>query len=516
MTTLNRAVLFSRSHFLQGYSSRPDVLQALFLRRTGLRASALCLLLSSLLCLAPSSYAVELPSIGGTSAGLISPSAEYALGRKALRQYRAYLPQAQDPYFEDYLDKTLDKMILHSGLPSYPLSVLVIKDPHLNAFAAPGGIVGMNTGTFLIAQTGQQLASILAHEIAHLSQRHYARRLAHQRSRAPLNVASLIGSILILASGNGDAGIAAVTAAQAQAVNASLAFSRDMEREADRVGLELMVTSGFNPHAMPEMFEQLLKASRYRTNLPEFLLTHPVTESRISDAKSRSQYYPLKHYDFDENFQILKARAILMHESTAQFAVKRFSNELRGITLSRLAARYGLLQALIQANRTDDALEQYKILEKSHGHLLPVRLAKADIYAAKERFDLALETIQRELAITPDNHVVNVRYAEVLMQATRYELGESVLKAHAKRQPENAYVWYLLAEMHGLAGHIFEVHKARTEYFILLGNYEKAEIQIRNALRLLKKENNDTSNKQEKARLEQRLAYVKKVKKERL
>lgn len=484
----------------------------------GIKALRCCLFFTALSITSIASATVELPSIGGNSAGLISPSAEYALGRKALRQYRAYFPQARDPYFEDYLDSVLDRMIVHSGLPDHPLSLLVIKDRRLNAFAAPGGIVGINTGTFLVAQTEQQLASILAHELAHLSQRHYARRVAHQKSRAPLNWAALLGSILILASGNGDAGIAAITASQAQAASASLAFSRDMEREADRVGLDLMVRSGFNPHAMPLMFEQLLKASRYRTNVPEFLLTHPVTESRISDAKNRSQSYPMKQFSQGEEFQILKARAMLLHQSNAQFAVKRFRDELNGVALSPLSARYGLVQALTKVNRIDDALKEYELLKKEYNHVLAVRLAEADIYAATDRFDLALNIIERELAITPNSHILNVRYAEVLMQATRYELGESVLTEHAKRHPENAYVWYLLAEMHGLAGHILEVHKARAEYFILLGIYEKAETQLRNALRLLAKEDTEesqTRDQYEKSRLEARLAYVRKVKNEK-
>lgn len=455
---------------------------------------------------------IELPSIGSNSAGLISPTAEYDIGRQALRQYRAYFPQAQDPYFEDYLDRILDRMVVHSGLPDKPLSLLVIDDNNLNAFAAPGGIVGVNTGTFLIAQTEQQLASILAHELAHLSQRHYARRLAHQKSQAPINWATLLGGMLILASGNSDAGIAAVAAAQARQISNSLAFSRDMEREADRVGLDIMMRSGFDPYAMPEMFEQLLRATRYRAKVPEFLLTHPVTENRISDAKNRVQAFPLRHYDSDENFQILKARAILRHANSSSFAVKRFTSELQGITLSRLAARYGLVQALVASNRPEDALEAYQPLVKEYAHLLAVRIALADIHAASNRYDLALDIIKKELAATPDSHILNVRYAELLMEATRYELGESVLKAHVKRHPENAYVWYLLAETHGLAGNIFEVHKARAEYFTLLGIYEKAEIQLRNALRLLEQEKEIDPH--EKHRLQERLNEVQRLKEE--
>jgi predicted Zn-dependent protease len=253
------------------------------------------------------------------------------------------------------------------------------------------------------------------------------------------------------------------------------------------------------------MFEQLLRASRYRAKVPDFLLSHPVTESRISDARNRSQNYPAKHYKSSELFEIMKARAILRHEASPQLAIKRFNDELNGITLSPLAARYGLVQALVTSNRIEDAQREYEPLAKSYNHLLAVRLAQADIYAASNRLDLALEILKNEITQTPSNHVVNVRYAELLMQANRYELGESVLLAHVKRHPENPYVWYLLAEMHGLAGNILEVHKARAEYFVLLGIFEKAYIQLRNAINLV------ANDKYEKARLEQRLIDVQKL-----
>ena len=472
-------------------------------------ASALLAVMLQLPLATTSAHAdVELPSIGENSAGLISPKEEYELGRRGISQYRSYFPQAQDPYYEEYLDNLLGKMLLHSGLPAQRLSLLVIDDANINAFAAPGGIVGVNTGTFLVAQTEQQLASILAHELAHLSQRHYARRLAYQRTQTPMNIATLLGSMLILASGNGDAGIAAITATQAKQMSNSLSFGRDMEREADRVGLDTLVNSGFDPNGMPQMFEQLARASRYRAKLPEFLLSHPVTESRISDAQSRSQNYPLRHYPDNEIFQILKARAILRHEANPQAAVKRFTDELNGITLSPLAARYGLVQALVASHRTDDALREYALLEQNYSHLAAVRIAKADIYAASDRLDLALNTLKTELDKTPTSHVANVRYAELLMQANRYELGESVLEKHVEREPENVYVWYLLAEMKGLAGHILDVHKSRAEYFILMGFYDKAEIQLRNAIKLV------GDDKFDKARLEQRLVLVQKKIKE--
>ncbi len=221
--------------------------------------------------------AVELPALGDNSAGLIPLSVEWERGQKALAYFRAAYPQAQDAHFEDYLSKLLGRMVLHSGLPDKPLSLLVIDDASLNAFAAPGGIVGVHVGAFLIAQSEAQLASILAHELAHLSQRHYARQLANAKANAPLTVLGVLGSLAAMATGHVDAGMAGIVTTQAKSASNMLAFGRDLEREADRIGLETLTRSGFDPFEMVAMFEEMLRATRYRTKVPEFLLSHPVT-----------------------------------------------------------------------------------------------------------------------------------------------------------------------------------------------------------------------------------------------
>jgi beta-barrel assembly-enhancing protease len=450
---------------------------------------------------------LQLPSLGENSAGLISPSEEYALGQELIRLYRASLPTSQDPFLEAYLAELLQRVSTYSELQDKRLELIVLDSPTLNAFAAPGGIVGVNTGTFLTAQNEHQLASILSHELAHLSQRHYARRLQQQKSTSTIGLAALLASLMVVAAGNSDAGIAAIPAIQAAAIESSLRFSRDMEIEADRIGMQTLVYAGFDPYSMPGMFEQMLKATRYRSKVPEFLLTHPVTESRIADSSSRAQKFPQKHVEYDKNYQLMRARVMLRFENNAAQAVKRFANEIDVYqTMSPLTANYGLVMARTQMGDLQGARDALVRLRTLTDNPAILAIAEADIAAKEQNWDAATATLQSTLTQQPNNHPLNVRLAEILMEAGRYSQCEALLVEHVKRPPDNSYVWYLLAEVHGLAGHILDVHKARAEYFILKGIYGKAEIQLRNALRLI-----DEKDFQSRAKIEQRLLDVRQL-----
>lgn len=449
---------------------------------------------------------LQLPSLGEASAGLISPSEEYELGQTLLRRYRGAMPLSDDPFIEEYLSRLLRKIAGYSDLIDKRLELLVLENRSLNAFAAPGGIVGVNTGTFLVTQNEHQLASILAHELAHLSQRHHARRFQQQRTNSIVSLTALLASIMVAASANSDVGIAALPAVQAAAIDRSLRFSRDMELEADRVAMQTMVRAGFDPYGVPELFEIMARSARHRSQVPEFLMTHPVTERRIADSMGRASRHPRRQHSESEEFQFIRARTMLQYESNSDLAVRRFNDELNGRNLSPSAARYGLVMALTQSGRLKEAREQLKLLRESSQHHVAIAIAEADIYAKENKTDEALSILKSMLANRPNSHPLNVRYAELLMAAGHYQLSESVLQTHVKRHPKNAYVWYLLAEVHGLAGNILDVHRARAEYFILRGVYQKAEIQLHNALRLI-----GDKNFQARARIEQRLVDLSKL-----
>lgn len=447
---------------------------------------------------------LQLPYLGYAGESAISTADEYRLGQSLVRFYRASFRMSHDPFLEEYLQQLARRLLTYSELQDKRLELLIVENPSLNAFAAPGGILGINTGTFLVAETEQQLSSIVAHELAHLSQRHYARRLEQQKTNNLVSLGALLASILVATASDSKDAIAAIPAIQAASIENSLRFSREMEAEADRIGMQTMISAGLDPYAMPQMFELMLRKARFRTKVPEFLLTHPVTESRVSDSLSRARKYPEKPQGINLEYQLLRIRAMLIHEDNPAMAVKRFASRVEDKNTDSVMMQYGLVLALTKTGDYEQAQEQLEKLKTALDMPTFLDVAQADIYVGQKQYAKAIDLLEKRLKILPNSHPLNIRLAEILMEAGKFEECETLLIAHSKRHPENEYVWYLLAEVHGLAGHILEVHKARAEYFILNGIYSKAEIQLRNALKLTPKDDFHT-----RAKLEQRLLDVK-------
>ncbi|WP_317931612.1 M48 family metalloprotease [Halioxenophilus sp. WMMB6] len=449
-----------------------------------------CLLLGSLASLPLSSLGnsnnIQLPDLGDTSSGLISPAREYKLGQAWLRMFRSQVKTSSDPLLYEYTEQLLADLATHSQLKNQQLDLIIIPNPTINAFAVPGGVVGVNTGLFLYAEDEDQMASVLSHELAHLSQRHYARSLEASSNASIPTMAGILAGFILAATAGADAGMAAISATQAAALDQQLRFSRQNEQEADRIGLQTLIAAGRNPSAPAEMFERMLRETRYSSRPPEFLLTHPVTESRIADARNRANRLaeapPAEH----NYFYFMQARAKLLHAENANIAVQIFTSELEGESPNDMASRYGLALALTEAGRFDEAKAQLAYLTEMAPEENLFTIATAKLEAKMGDYDAAQYRLQQALKLSPDNHPLNTALAEVLMDAGRYSQSELVLTEHTKRRPNDEYLWYLLAEVRGLSGNILGLHQARAEYFILNGVYDKARKQIDNALKLAK------------------------------
>lgn len=441
---------------------------------------------------------IELPSLGDASSAIVSPGMERALGQKWQRMYRSQVATSSDPLLTDYLQKLLAQLAETSQLKDQRLDLILAKNSSMNAFAVPGGVVGVHTGLFLFAKNEHQLASVLSHELAHLSQRHFARGVEAQQNSSIPTMAALLGSLVLAATVGGDAGIAAMTATQAASLENRLRFSRQNEQESDRIGMINMVKAGMNPYAVPAMFESMLQATRYTRRPPEFLLSHPVTENRIADSRNRAEQYPKKQYINNIDYFLMQARIRLEHEETPQAAAKRFRSEMDGETLSQEGSRYGLVLALTSSGETEQAWEALKPLLEKSPTKITYQIAAADIFVADREYKKALNLLENQLTLYPEDHPLNVRYAETLLKAGSYAQSEDALKKYSRKRPKDDYVWYLLAEVHGLAGNILGVHQARAEYFILNGVYDKAQKQLRNALKLSRSSYHTTALLQER------------------
>lgn len=448
---------------------------------------------------------IELPLLGDTSSGMISPVQERQLGQNWLRLYRSQVPTSSDPFVIDYLENLLARLLPYSQLEDKNVELVVAENSSLNAFAVPGGIIGVHTGLLSYAKTENQLATVIAHELAHLSQRHYARRLEQQKNMSVPFYTAMLASLVLLAtssSHNNDAGMAAIATTQALALDAQLRFSRQNEQEADRIGMQTMVQAGLDPYAAAEMFEEMLRGSRYGRRPPEFLLTHPISESRVADAYNRAMQYPRKPQADNPEYQLIRARIRVANEETPQQAIRRFKGELDGDTQARYASRYGLTLAYLLAHEYDNAREALAPLLAEEPERLSYQITASDIEVAAGNYQEGIAALEALLERHPNSHPTRIRYAEALMKAGDYSRSADVLERYSRQRPTDDYVWYLLAEVNGLAGNILGVHEARAEYFILNGIYDRAQIQLRNALKHAEGNNYRT------ALLQERIKYV--------
>lgn len=436
-------------------------------------------LISLTLCLPVQAKEIQLPNLGDASSGVVSLQQEKALGEAWSRAFRSQVPTSSDPQLADYTEKLLQNLAQYSEIQHKQLNVIMVENSSMNAFAVPGGVVGVHTGLFRYAKTEAQLSSVLAHELAHLSQRHFARGVEKQRNSSIPTMAAMLASLVLAATVGGDAGIAAMSVTQAAALDSRLRFSRQNEQEADRIGMKTMSAAGIDPYAAADMFEQMLQSTRYSKRPPEFLLSHPVTEKRIADTRNRAMRYPRKATETSLGYQLMRARVMLSLSETPGAAVKRFVRELEGETLSKEASRYGLVLALIETSQLKRARQELNNLLEQRPNHVSYLIADADWKLANGDQQGAISALSEPLYQRPSNHPLNVRLAEILMEAGEYGICEEILQDHSKRRPKDDYVWYLLAEVHGLAGNILGVHQARAEYFTLNGIYDKALKQLR-------------------------------------
>jgi len=434
----------------------------------------------------------QLPTLGDRISGIFSLEEEYKLGREFLRSVRRSTPVIDDPLLNDYVVNFTHNLAVHSDLQDFRLAFIVIDSPALNAFAAPGGIIGVNGGLFLNAATEGEFASVIAHELAHVSQRHFARSVeAAQRRRLP-ELATLLASVVLLGSGS-SAGPAAVMAAQGRSIENQLRFSRQNEAEADNIGLRTMVNAGYDPADMARLFERLMDLSRYTSRPPEFLLSHPVTESRVSDARTRANRYPARSVTPNIEYNLMRARVQVHYENNKANAVQSFTRALADsrTDLDRDAARYGLALAYMASEQYKLAMDELDQLLVKDPNRITYVVTRADMLTRSGEARAALSYLERHLQINPNNHPLTMAQAKALIEMRDYAGAVRVLERHAISRPEDHQLWYLLAETQGQAGDISKVHQARAEYFILTGDFRSAREQLNYALRIeSQRENN--------------------------
>jgi predicted Zn-dependent protease len=280
--------------------------------------------------------------------------------------------------------------------------------------------------------------------------------------------------------------MAALSATQAIAADQQLRYSRNNEKEADRLGLKIMQNAGRDPAASAEMLEKMMALTRYKgSRLPEFLLTHPMTEKRVSDTRSRALKYQHRHYPDNFDYYIMQARSQVLHQNNPNYSIKYFNQKLTSNSLKSEAYRYGLAIAYSQAGNHEQAKYHITKLLKSKPTYAPYIYSDIEIDIAAGNHKPALQKLNHQLALNNTSYPLLMLQADSLWKSHQYQLSANVLTTLSKDRAEDPTVWYQLAEVRGLAGNIFGVHKARAEYFILIGALENAKRQLNFAKKLV-------------------------------
>lgn len=441
-----------------------------------LRRGILCCCIGSL-SLPLSGHAAEpsLPILTDSTSSIISLEEEHKLGRAWARVLRGRAALLDDPMVKQYLQDLLWKIVPSSELRDRRLELIALDNETFNAFAVPGGIVGVHGGLITASKSEAELASVLAHELAHLSQRHYAQQLEESRRNRPLVLAGILASIL-LGSADGEAGSAGIASTLGGSASAQLAFSRRNEQEADRVGMQTLVRSGFDPYAMPEMFQRLQKTYRFAgEQAPEFLLTHPVTESRIADSLNRAAHLTRPAQQANSlAYDLVRTRLLVHYAKDMNALNNQFSNDAK----SSPQAAYGLLLTAIEMGKPKQAQAALEMLPRQWQQHPYVRLTALDFYLRTDNTDAALKLAKELHDLYPGSMPVTYYYGLTQRQARDYKSAAEAFKELTSDHPDDAAFWFQLSETQGLAGNIGAVHRSRIEYFLLTGNIDRAQRQL--------------------------------------
>ncbi len=445
---------------------------------------SLCLFLSFSTACAAQVSDLDLPDIGDSTGTIMSPEFERRLGQAFLNQIRRQVNIVSDPEVEAYIRSIGYRLVSHSS-SNQPFTFFVVKDSLINAFAAPGGIIGINSGTIINTETESELAGVIAHEIAHVTQKHTARSVEMQQQMSIPLMAAMLGAILI-ATQNPDAGQAAMAAIQGGAMQAQINFTRQNEAEADRVGMQLLARSDLNPRGMPSFFEKLQRNSRYSANAPEFLRTHPLTNNRIADTRSRAENYPVdRHYEESKLYEYVRAKLVVMSYKNPGDAIAHFEDQLNSdkVKDNLNVLRYGAAQARMEAGDYRRARDYLQILLEQQPENTSFLLASAELEARQGNYSRAIEIYENMEKLYPDYRPLVFSYADTLLKANRPKKARELLKSYGKfNDPDIRYYSYL-ARAEAEAGNPIESSMANAEYYYLTGETRVAIEQLRYLLR---------------------------------
>ena len=381
----------------------------------------------------------EVPDIG-SGIGLLDQQKEKLIGEKVYREVHRQMPTIQDAWLEDQFLQIFSGILSQTQL-GQPIGLVIIKDPQINAFAVPGGLFALNTGLITSAKNLDEIAGVMAHEIAHVAQRHYSRSQEAFKGQGLLALAGIIVGAAIASQADSEVGSAVMLGTQAALMDKQLSYSRNQEREADRIGMQFMYAAGYNPQSMADYFETMHRATSRVSFLPDFWLTHPLTTERMSEARLRANQLPQvrsKIYDLD--FDILKWYTQVVSNQATEIQLQALANRKNIAGLLALSKFYLMQGDYTQAQSN---LDLVKIKLKSH---ILVPLIQTDIYLGQNKFDQAYDSISSLQKTMPENRALSYKLVEVLIRQGKIDQAQTLVQRFIRKNQRDIQGWQLLQQ----------------------------------------------------------------------
>ncbi len=432
-----------------------------------------------LLCIAPGVLADGLPDLGDVSQESFSPIVEKRTGESIMHDIRLHEPTyINDPEINGYLNRLGARLVSQSLETRQDFEFFALRDSTLNAFAMPGGYIGVHTGLIMATRSESELASVLAHEISHVTQHHLARQISAQsQGQIPMLLAL---AVAILASRNhSDLSQGALMAGQAASIQNQLNYSRDFEREADRLGLQLLERAGFDIRAMADFFERLQKYGRiYENNAPGYLRTHPLTTERIADMENRIQSRPYRQVADSLDYLLVRAK-LKASDGTPNDAVTDFASQLREHKFANeIATRYGYTVALMREQNYPVAEQEIAKLQRLRASSPMIDAVSADLRQKMGDLPGALNILRAAQTHYPEQRGLSYSLAETLLAANQLQDALRFTMDDLQNYPGDIRMHEIQARIYSVMGKRLQQHRAQAEAYALQGQLMMAIEQL--------------------------------------
>lgn len=426
----------------------------------------------------PTDLAAELPELGDASQRVMSAQDEQRIAEQILREVAVSDQVLQDVEVVDYLETLGNRLVAASDSPQQKFHFFVVKDASINAFAMPGGVIGVHTGLFMASNSESEVAGVLGHEVGHVTQHHIARMLQKQKTDVFKNVAG-IALALLVARANPQLAQGALTASSAASLQRQLDYTREHEREADRVGLTILQNAGFDPHGMPAFFRVLQRGSRLREgSAPSFLRTHPLTTERISDVENRVSQLPYKQVASSQDYYYIKAK-LRAGYGLAQAAVEQFQSNIREKRYaSEEAEQYGLALALLRNQDVAGTAKQVAWLTNHGAENAFIANLKARLAVAQDKPSEAGKLYAAGLKEYPKNRGLIYGYAEHFLASRQPAKMVALVKEKQPYYPDDPYLYQLLSKAYYMENKSLLRFQAQGEAYYRQYNLAKAVEQM--------------------------------------